>query len=64
MNVPNLLTSLRIILVPFLVLFFYLPYQWSYLACAAIFAVAAVTDWFDGWLARKLNQTTPVRGFF
>lgn len=64
MNVPNLLTLLRIILVPFLVLIFYLPYQWSYLACAGIFAVAAATDWFDGYLARRLNQTTPFGAFF
>ena len=64
MNIPNLLTSLRIVLVPFLVLVFYLPFQWSYLVSAAIFAVAAVTDWFDGYLARKWNQTTAFGAFF
>ena len=64
MNVPNLLTSLRIVLVPFLVLVFYLPFEWSYLLSAGIFAVAAVTDWFDGYLARRWNQTTPFGAFF
>ncbi len=64
MNVPNLLTLIRIILVPILVLVFYLPFQWSYLVCAGIFAVAAATDWFDGYLARRLNQTTPFGAFF
>ncbi len=64
MNVPNILTSIRIILVPFLVLIFYLPFGWSYLVSASIFAFAAATDWFDGYLARKLNQTTPFGAFF
>ena len=64
MNIPNFLTLMRIILVPFLVLTFYLPYQWSYLACAIIFGVAAITDWFDGYLARRLNQSTPFGAFF
>ena len=64
MNVPNFLTLTRIVLVPFLVVIFYLPFAWSYLACAGIFAFAAATDWFDGYLARRLNQTTPFGAFF
>ena len=64
MNVPNILTSLRIVLVPFLVLVFYMPYEWRYSASAAIFAVAAITDWFDGYLARRWNQTTAFGAFF
>ena len=64
MNVPNILTSIRIILVPFLVLVFYLPFDNRYLVSAGIFAFAAATDWFDGYLARKLNQTTPFGEFF
>ena len=64
MNVPNLLTLTRIVLVPFLVIFFYLPFQWSYQACAVIFAVAAITDWFDGYLARRWDQNTPFGAFF
>ena len=64
MNVPNILTSLRIVLVPILVLVFYLPFEWRYLASASIFFVAAVTDWFDGYLARRWNQTTAFGAFF
>ena len=64
MNIPNILTSLRIILVPVLVLVFYLPFEGRHLVTAGIFFFAAVTDWFDGFLARKLNQTTPFGAFF
>ena len=64
MNVPNILTLLRIVLVPLLVVIFYLPGEWSCIVCAGIFTVAAFTDWFDGYLARKLNQTTPFGAFF
>lgn len=63
MNIPNLLTSFRIALIPVFVLVFYLPFHWSYLACAGIFGIAAITDWFDGYLARKLNQSTPFGAF-
>ena len=37
--------------------------SWSYLAAATLFALAAATDWLDGYLARKLNQTTPFGAF-
>lgn len=63
MNIPNTLTLLRIVLIPIFVVIFYLPGQWSYMASAVIFLVAAVTDWFDGFLARKLNQSTPFGAF-
>ncbi|MDP0563568.1 MAG: CDP-diacylglycerol--glycerol-3-phosphate 3-phosphatidyltransferase [Candidatus Endonucleobacter sp. (ex Gigantidas childressi)] len=64
MNIPNILTSIRIILVPFLVIFFYLPLEHRHLICSGLFAFAAATDWFDGYLARKLGQTTPFGEFF
>ncbi len=63
MNIPNIITLARIALIPVLVFFFYLPGQWSYTVCAAIFAVASATDWLDGYLARKLNQSTPFGAF-
>ncbi|GGE69991.1 CDP-diacylglycerol--glycerol-3-phosphate 3-phosphatidyltransferase [Streptosporangium jomthongense] len=63
MNLPNLLTLSRIIMIPVFVVVFYLPVQWSYLASAAIFAIAALTDWLDGYLARKLDQSTPFGAF-
>jgi CDP-diacylglycerol--glycerol-3-phosphate 3-phosphatidyltransferase/cardiolipin synthase len=63
MNIPNLLTLLRIGLIPVFVALFYLPTSWAYLACALVFAIAALTDWLDGWLARKLEQTSALGAF-
>ncbi|WP_404363006.1 CDP-diacylglycerol--glycerol-3-phosphate 3-phosphatidyltransferase [Marinobacter sp.] len=63
MNVPNILTLSRILMIPVFVVVFYLPVEWSYLASAAIFALAAATDWLDGYLARKLDQSTPFGAF-
>ncbi|PIJ51381.1 CDP-diacylglycerol--glycerol-3-phosphate 3-phosphatidyltransferase [Erwinia sp. OLTSP20] len=62
-NIPTLLTLFRVILIPFFVLAFYLPFQWAPFACALIFVVAAITDWFDGWLARLWKQTTRFGAF-
>lgn len=62
-NLPNSLTLLRVTLIPLLVIVFYLPWQWSYLASAAIFGLAAITDWLDGYLARKLGQETAFGAF-
>ncbi|MDG9923062.1 MULTISPECIES: CDP-diacylglycerol--glycerol-3-phosphate 3-phosphatidyltransferase [unclassified Pseudomonas] len=63
MNIPNLLTVLRVALIPVFILFFYLPFAWSYWAASAVFALAAVTDWFDGYLARRWEQSTPFGAF-
>ena len=63
MNLPNTLTALRIVLVPVLVFVFYLPYEWTPMACAAIFALAAATDWADGYLARRLSQVSTFGAF-
>ena len=63
MNVPNTLTTLRIVLVPILVVVFYLPFTWAPMACAGIFALAAVTDWADGYLARRLSQVSTFGAF-
>jgi len=60
---PLLLTLLRIALVPVLVLFFYLPYHWSNLACVIIFVSAALTDWMDGYVARRTGQLTRFGAF-
>ena len=62
-NVPNTLTLLRIALIPVLVVVFYLPLAWSNLASTAVFGLAALTDWFDGYLARKLGQSSPFGAF-
>lgn len=63
MNLPNLLTLSRILLVPFFVLVYVVPGQGTYIFAAALFALAAFTDWLDGYLARRLNQTTPFGAF-
>lgn len=63
MNLPNVLTLSRIVMIPVFVVIFYLPVQWSYLVSAAIFALAGATDWLDGYLARKLDQSTPFGAF-
>lgn len=55
LTVPTILTLARIVMIPVLVLVFYLPYKWSNFASAAVFALAALTDWLDGWIARRYN---------
>ena len=55
LTVPTWLTLLRILLIPVLVLVFYLPYTWTNFAAAFIFILAAVTDWLDGWIARRYH---------
>ena len=62
-NVPNLLTLLRMLLIPVFVVVFYLPGGWTRIACALLFTVAAITDWFDGYLARKWGQVSPLGAF-
>ncbi len=63
MNIPNTLTVLRVVLIPVLMLVFYVPFKWHFIAAAAVFTLASVTDWLDGYLARKLNQSTPFGAF-
>lgn len=55
LTVPTMLTLLRIVLIPVLVLVFYLPFKWTNFAAALIFSFAAITDWLDGWIARRYN---------
>jgi len=62
-NIPNLLTFLRIILIPVFVVLFYLPMPWSNIASAAIFAIAAWTDWLDGYIARRMGLTSAFGAF-
>ncbi|MES2663360.1 MAG: CDP-diacylglycerol--glycerol-3-phosphate 3-phosphatidyltransferase [Pseudomonadota bacterium] len=62
-SLPNLLTYSRILMIPLLVFVFYLPWKASGLAAAGIFILAAITDWFDGFLARKLNQDSKLGQF-
>ncbi|WP_225721174.1 CDP-diacylglycerol--glycerol-3-phosphate 3-phosphatidyltransferase [Candidatus Vallotiella sp. (ex Adelges kitamiensis)] len=68
LNLPIFLTWLRIVLIPLIVGIYYLPniictLQNKNKIAAAIFTLAALTDWFDGFLARKLNQTSVFGAF-
>ncbi len=63
MTVPTMLTLLRIALVPVLVLFFYLPFHWSNMACVVVYVLAAVTDIADGYIARRTGQTSSFGAF-
>lgn len=68
LNLPNLLTWLRIILIPLFVGIFYFEKSWvsaanQNLVATIIFVAAAVTDWLDGWIARKFNQTSAFGAF-
>ena len=62
-NLPTYLTLLRIALIPLLAVTFYLPWEYSNIACAFIFMIAAFTDWLDGYLARKLDLETAFGAF-
>lgn len=62
-NTPNLLTMLRILLIPVFVVVFYLQQWWAPYVAAAVFGAAALTDWLDGYLARRWNQTSPLGAF-
>ncbi len=64
MSIPNIITSLRVLLIPVLVLVYYLPFEGRYLASAAIFTVASISDWLDGYLARRWDQYTQFGAFF
>ncbi|MDH3281713.1 MAG: CDP-diacylglycerol--glycerol-3-phosphate 3-phosphatidyltransferase [Gammaproteobacteria bacterium] len=60
---PNILTLLRIGMVPVFVVAFYLTIAWSNELATALFIVAGITDWLDGYLARRLNQTSKFGAF-
>jgi len=67
-NIPILLTWLRIVAIPLLITVYYLPADWATaqernLIATVIFVAAALTDWADGYLARKLNQTSAFGAF-
>ena len=67
-NLPILLTWLRIVMIPLFVGVFYFEQGWiahstQNLVATVIFTGAAITDWLDGWLARRLNQTSAFGAF-
>lgn len=62
-TIPNIVTVFRVLLIPIFVLVYFLDWQWAREVGAFIFCLAAITDWFDGYLARKLQQTTAFGAF-
>ncbi len=63
LTVPTMLTLARIVMIPVLVLVFYLPFKWTNFASAAVFILAALTDWLDGWIARRYHQYSAFGAF-
>jgi CDP-diacylglycerol--glycerol-3-phosphate 3-phosphatidyltransferase len=63
LTIPTWLTLLRILLIPVLAAVFYLPGRWTSVAAAAIFALASLTDWLDGWIARRWHQYSAFGAF-
>jgi CDP-diacylglycerol---glycerol-3-phosphate 3-phosphatidyltransferase len=63
MKAANLVSISRVLMVPIILVVYYAPLSWSNYLAAAIFAVASLTDWLDGYLARRLNQVSPFGAF-
>lgn len=63
LNLPNILTLIRVVAIPVLVLVYFLPVWWSGYAAAALFLAAGITDWLDGYLARRMGLTSPFGAF-
>lgn len=62
-KLPNYLTWMRIFMIPLFVLFFYMPWAWCRIVVAVMFAIAGITDWLDGYLARSLEVTSDLGAF-
>ena len=62
-NIPNALTVLRILLIPVFIVLFYLPAHWANVAATAVFVLAAITDWLDGFIARRMGLVSPLGAF-
>ena len=63
LTIPTLLTLFRIVLIPVLVVVFYWGHPWSNVFATAIFVVGALTDWLDGWVARRFNMFSTFGAF-
>jgi len=63
LTIPTVLTLLRMALIPVLVAVFYAPVGWSHIAALVIFILAGLTDWLDGWIARRFAMSTRFGAF-
>ncbi len=57
-NIPNILTLARLALLPPMIVLFFLPLEWAAWICLGLYVVGAVTDFLDGWIARRFNMTS------
>ena len=62
-NLPNYLTYFRILVIPALILTFYLRGEWAMILSAALFLLASITDWLDGYVARKWDVQSDIGRF-
>ena len=62
-TLPNILTGLRIVLIPVIIGLFYLPYGWGDILAGLLFALAGITDTLDGYIARRTGQVSPLGAF-
>lgn len=63
LTIPTWLTLARIAMIPVLVVVYYLDYRWTNIAATAIFVFASLTDWLDGWIARRWHQYSAFGAF-
>ncbi|HEY0310712.1 MAG TPA: CDP-diacylglycerol--glycerol-3-phosphate 3-phosphatidyltransferase [Luteimonas sp.] len=63
LTLPTILTLVRIAMIPVLAAVYFLPYGWTNFAAAAVFAGASLTDWLDGWIARRFGMTSAFGAF-
>ena len=63
LTIPTMLTLARILMIPVLVAVFYLPWKWTSVASMLVFALASLTDWLDGWIARRYHQYSAFGAF-
>ena len=63
MNIANIVTCSRVLLIPVVIALYYSSIPHAAILAAIVFAIASLTDWLDGYLARKLKQTSPFGAF-
>ncbi|MFV1998552.1 MAG: CDP-diacylglycerol--glycerol-3-phosphate 3-phosphatidyltransferase [Acidiferrobacterales bacterium] len=63
LNAPNLITLIRLAIIPLLVVFYFVPGRWAAVITTTLFVVAAVSDVLDGYLARRLHQVSRLGAF-
>ncbi|MGH8028805.1 MAG: CDP-diacylglycerol--glycerol-3-phosphate 3-phosphatidyltransferase [Arenimonas sp.] len=63
LTIPTLITLFRILMIPVMVLFFYWKHPWSNILTTAVFVAGALTDWLDGWIARRYQMYSEFGAF-